>query len=185
MTDHYRLTISRHQAQVINEALDLYARLHMGQVDELAYLYRALANQRGLSAEATEAIDGHCAAVSRLVGPASGGYYGIAHQLVSDTARVAHDIKQVVRHRLAWDRTPDGGMQVDFDQPHAYGSEPLPTIDRMIDGEPERYPAGPVGTVRLTEDLEAVLDTKDLGTALARIKAWKGAALMLAGQVKP
>ena len=177
MSDHYRLTISRHQAHVINSALDLYARLHMGQVDELAYLYRALANKRGLSAEATDAIDVHCTILSRLVGPASGGYYGIAHQLVSDTARVATDIKQVVRHRLAWDREPSGGMTVDFDQPHAYGNEPLPTIDRLTDGQPERYPAGPVGVVRLTEDLESVVETTDLRTALEHIKAWRSAAM--------
>jgi hypothetical protein len=45
------------------------------------------------------------------------GHHGIRSDKIPDSARVAFDLYQVIRHRLAWDRKPEGGFQVYFDQP--------------------------------------------------------------------
>lgn len=37
---------------------------------------------------------------------------------------------QVQRHRLSWDRYPEGGWTVNFDEPYKVGKEPLAAIER-------------------------------------------------------
>ena len=43
--------------------------------------------------------------------------------------RIAWDIQQVIRHRIAWDRNPKGNITVDFDSPLKTSDEQLPIIE--------------------------------------------------------
>jgi len=50
---------------------------------------------------------------------------------IHDVFRIAWDLQQVIRHRLAWDRNPKGGIQVSFDDPLKSSREPLASIKRI------------------------------------------------------
>ena len=61
--------------------------------------------------------------------------YGIGSREIGDDAAIAYDLQQVVRQRLAVDRTahepPDRSLQgVDYRDPMKFGVEPLATIAR-------------------------------------------------------
>jgi len=60
-----------------------------------------------------------------VTGFPAGASYGIHSPEVDDRARQAYDIQQVIRHRLAWDRNPEGGITVNFDSPMRTSTEQL------------------------------------------------------------
>lgn len=124
----YRLTLSEDQLRIVREALDLYVRIGLGQFKEVAYVYdygcaRDVADMDKLR----EALEG----ASRTQGFGAGGSYGIHSQHIHDVFRQAYDIKQVVRNRMAWERSPSGGYGVDFDTPRQIGALPLPLIETL------------------------------------------------------
>ena len=51
--------------------------------------------------------------------------------MINDSFRVAWDLQQVIRYRLAWDRNPEGGIQVIFDEPLKSSQEPLACIKKQ------------------------------------------------------
>jgi hypothetical protein len=134
MSKRYTLHLTEKQARVIVNALDLYSRIGMGQLKEVAYVLRAQNIGAKTDAEIQEHSDqiniirDRLEALSRywMNGP---GYHSIASQKISDVFRVAWDIQQVVRHRLAWDRNPKGDITVDFDNALKTSKEPLPQIE--------------------------------------------------------
>jgi len=122
----YTLTINKKQAEVLIAALDLYTRIGIGQFEEIVNVYDRAAK---LPLVIRDGMRNGFDFVKQLVGHPTNGSYGIHHQDVDDDFRVSYDVKQVIRNRLAWDRAPKGGMQVDFDEPRAIGIEPLATIE--------------------------------------------------------
>ena len=121
----YTLTLNKKQADILIAALDLYTRIGIGQFEEILSVY-----DRGLQlADVTrEGMRNGLDFVKQLAGHPPNGSHGIHNQAVDDNFRVSYDLKQVIRNRIAWDREPKGGMQVDFDEPRATGKEPLATI---------------------------------------------------------
>ena len=122
----YTLTMSEEQAQVAVRALDLYTRIGIGQFEEAFRVYDPLNSElepderRGMEILVTE--------VKRIYGHPMNGSHGIHNDKVRDDFRAAYDIQQVIRNRIAFDRNPEGGMQVDFDTPRAISQLPLPSI---------------------------------------------------------
>lgn len=121
----YQLLLTERQAQVITDALDLYARIGSGQLEEISHILRL---NPGPAHEKIEAV-------SRLTREAAscwmghaGGHHGISSDKIHDCFRIAYDLQQVIRYRLAWDRHPEGGIQVHFDEPMKYSQEPLASI---------------------------------------------------------
>jgi hypothetical protein len=136
MSDHkYTLHLTERQARVIVDALDLFSRIGMGQLKEVAYVLRQnplpssdpdLEARTTLLSEIRDKLD----TLSRywMKGP---GFYGITSKSISDRFRIAFDIQQVIRHRLAWDRNPQGDITVDFDNPTKTSEEDLPKIETV------------------------------------------------------
>lgn len=56
---------------------------------------------------------------------------GEHHKERPEDALIAHDIHDVIRHQLAWDRNPEGGFTVDFDKPYQESKEALPVFKRV------------------------------------------------------
>jgi hypothetical protein len=52
-----------------------------------------------------------------------GHSYGIHSEKVSDNARVAFDLIQVIRNKIAWINNPKGDFFVDFDTPYKTSKE--------------------------------------------------------------
>jgi hypothetical protein len=107
----YQVNITEKQAQVLINALDLYSRIGMGQLAEVVNILRQnIMGELGNKQEILFEIDRLTRAASACWMNGSGDYYGIANNKISDVFRVAWDLQQVIRYRLAWDRKPEGGM---------------------------------------------------------------------------
>lgn len=84
-----------------------------GQLKEIAYIYLAQLSEENFIKLKEELKE----LETIVTGLDKGAYHGIHSRTITDNARIAYDIEQVIRHRLAWDRQPEGGFQVDFDEP--------------------------------------------------------------------
>ena len=132
----YNLTITEEQARTLISALDLYSRIGMGQFEEVEMIYRYDSRKSvNYDGEETVEYDGDkfrelLKECKKLLGHHSNGSYGIYSHQVPDSFRVAWDLKKVIRHRLAWDRRPEGGYTVDFEEPRQSSKLPLACIEK-------------------------------------------------------
>jgi len=129
----YRLTFNEEQADLLVRALDAYSRLCVGQFNtavESAWMHKILEVDR-------KDVEYHCNQLKRIFTGINspGASYGIYSKEIPDGARIAWDIQQVVRNRLAWDRNPQGGITVNFDTPMQASEQPLPVIEKSVEEE--------------------------------------------------
>lgn len=128
----YLLRVSRRQARLIQSALDLVSRLHMGQLREVADFLPAIRSDGDERIRQHHAAESLLEAVKEVVFPElpRNGYHGIHSPKIPEDARVAWDLCRAIRHRLAWEERPEGdAWQVDFDQPRRSSvDEPLATF---------------------------------------------------------
>jgi hypothetical protein len=117
-----QLTLPAATAHIVVDALDLYSRVGLGQLDEISSLARfgLLTNADG-NAPSEDALDDAEAYLKQakrsLFGFESNASHGIFSPKVNERFRTAWGVLKAIRHRLAWDRTPAGGIQVSFDEP--------------------------------------------------------------------
>ena len=145
------LTLTTKQADIVQEALDLYARIGLGQIDQIddclppinttpevgAGYYMHLTD---LLAEAVRKMESgtnrdynvmrryYDLGQSLATGMHHNASFGVNSTHSNKNADIAFDIRDVIRHYRSWSRYPEGGMGVSFDKPMHWGSEPLPTI---------------------------------------------------------
>lgn len=136
-TSGMTLELSRRQAQVVVQATDLYARMGMGQFEELLMALKRKGQFQGpIMGDAYEAC---CALKHSLMGLSKSGSFGIGSPRIHDDFRVAWDLMQITRHALALSRLPQGDMTVDFDIPEAYSdTHPLATVSAVGVDRPGR-----------------------------------------------
>ena len=126
----YTLTLTQKQVEIVEQALEVYFRCGMGQFRN--------ALDRYFWSPKISVEDSHYAYTyldligSLLTGMPSNASPGSASPKVDDRYRVAYDIYQTVRHRLAHDELKPGekpGIEVRYDAPrHLSTEEPLPQI---------------------------------------------------------
>lgn len=109
----YQITLSKKQAETISAACELLARINDCQLGEVARAMGFFPNS-----EEYKALDELGNSIKEKRGPKE-------H---TESSMIAWDIMQVVRHRVAWDTYPEGGMTVQFDTPVKFGPEELITI---------------------------------------------------------
>ena len=95
----YNLQISEIQARVLVQALDAYSRIYLGQFDT-AILDQFLfsPNVSGPQMDVARRLLDEVKKV--ITGFEGGASYGIHSTEVSDKARVAYDMQQVIRHQV-------------------------------------------------------------------------------------
>jgi hypothetical protein len=125
MVRKYNITVDEHQARILVAALDLYTRIGIGQFTEIVRVYNY---EWKTPVPVVDRLVDAMNAAKQVIGFGPGASYGIHSPDVHDVFRRAYDIQCVIRHRLAFDRTPEGGLGVDFDTPRQIGELPLPTI---------------------------------------------------------
>lgn len=128
----YTLTITEEQANVLIKALDLYKRIGMGQIDEIKHVTVPAPGHKYKWVE----LDQTMAILKlQLLGwPHINTAHSIMSKDLPDQFRVAWDIQQVVRNRLAHDSLKPGekpGIYVYFDEPRQTSKEPLPEIKQV------------------------------------------------------
>jgi len=125
------------------EALELYSRIAMAQVDEIIRhpaLGRKATDQvldQWLILRDAVEVQANAMQAALFPGLHNGAYYGIGSREIGNDARVAWDLQQVLRHRLAWDaagnplqRLMPDMIQTIYDAPMGWSGLPFPTFAR-------------------------------------------------------
>jgi len=147
----YALRMNARQAGVVQEALEIIARLGIGQF-RYALDYLPFPKDRDYAGW-HEDLD----TIGRMLAKYTTGHVdgwtcnlGIYNKETPELSRIAWDLQQVVRHRLSWDRAVDAGhvenlssprnwkemMGVNFDSPMKSSPEPLATIESSPSAQP-------------------------------------------------
>lgn len=138
----YTLTVTKEQAETLILATEILARLGIGQFRDAL---ECLPTREFLPDGWHEDMDGIGKMLSRHMIGGIDGYrssLGIRHKDVREPSRIAWDLYQVLRHRLAWDHAAKGGivesanaprkwpemMQVHYDEPMKVSDQPLAIV---------------------------------------------------------
>ncbi len=122
---------SKEQANVINEALNIYQRILMGQFDNIPWMLFLHGRKFNTDAMRKTMDDAVKIAFPELYG---GCYLGIYQKEVHEDARIAYDIHQALRYKISWNNNPSGGITRNFDSPRiTSNTEPLPKIE-IVEG---------------------------------------------------
>lgn len=123
----YVLEVSEYQASVISQALEFMTRCCMGQFDSELW-YVCFQDQRR-----SDEADALLRRIKKIyTGHESNAYWSLTSEEVPEKARIAWDIHATIRHRLSWDRNPQGGYTVNFDEPmRTAREESIPKIKRV------------------------------------------------------
>jgi len=124
----YTLTLTPEQAQALVYAGDVYLRMSLAQIDTAVSLTLAVPD------DALPIVRELCNALKfAITGMAPNASYGVGSKEINKTTHTIHAIEQTIRHRLAWDRKPEGGMGVDFGEPLLLGGVSAPVIKNNLD----------------------------------------------------
>jgi hypothetical protein len=127
----YALELNGEQLQVVQRALDLYFRIGMGQITEItAHL---IPPNKDVSewCKRRDIVDSYLRVARRTAMPelsSDNSYYSIHSIEIDESNRIASDIHDVIRYTLAWERKPEGGFGVSWDEPFKRSNRPLPTL---------------------------------------------------------
>ena len=115
----YIVRLTGKQLRALSNAAELEARIWIGQ---LGFVREVLQRDPRLMEDDIirwGEVEWAFAQVKQAVFPGDpvGGGPAIHAPRVNHTAKVLFDLYEVFRHRLAWDRKPEGGMGVDFHEP--------------------------------------------------------------------
>jgi hypothetical protein len=133
-TNLYNLTLDEEQLRVLMEALDMYSRLGMGQIDIVLTSTNNPLIKRIWENKSGDEVKDLSKQIKKLIFPelSDNAYYGIFNNKTPESSKISWDILQVVRYRLAWDKHPDGGYTVDFGDPLQSSTyKKLPTIKKV------------------------------------------------------
>lgn len=110
----YQLTITKTQLEIINKAVAIYGRLTKGTMVEVSEVLplRDSVNEYDIEIKLRESI------LDSLD----------VNKIDLNHANIARDLHKVIRHKLAYEEYPQGGVTVNFDKPFKSSSEPLATL---------------------------------------------------------
>lgn len=122
----YTLTVTETQAEIIAAALDFYARIGCGQFQVIGELFPVPRKESGLSINTYIHEVWHNTYYQKQL------FFGgkeVGITSAENRFKTAFDIFQVIRHRVSWDRKPEGGITVNFGEPFQVNhDEPLATM---------------------------------------------------------
>ena len=140
-TGRESINLPESDADLLIRALDIYSRLRLGQWDKVTEHASDVEFDPKPPAESTSSLwkvedytkrhkyrDVLARWAAEYIAFVPNGSFGIASDAVEDDARIAYDMKEVLRHRLSWDRNPEGGWTVNFDKPMLWSKARVPLI---------------------------------------------------------
>ena len=127
----YNLEVNRDQLQTIKRALEFYSRIGMGQLNEVTSWEFNFKDLNDVDRRYTEDALGYIGEL--LTDLPRNAYRGIGHRDVPDSCTSAFDMYQVIRHHIAWEDHPEGGLFVQFDTPMKFSKQPLAKIETCDD----------------------------------------------------
>lgn len=132
----YQISVAEDHIDVITRALDLFSRIGTAQFEEVLK-HPQWDDKRFIFPKNNYIHDYNtCKELLRIIkrfltGLPTNASYGISTPEVDERSKIAFDLLQVIRHRLAWDKHPKGGTQVDFDKPLQLAGHKLAEIKKL------------------------------------------------------
>jgi len=119
----YILEMDEEQAILTKSALEFYARIIIGQWNMIGELCLDLHDEG--YAKKKDALDEGMYDLRKIVYPdlPKGASYGVTSK---EKSCLVWEIYQVLRHCMAWTRSPKGGWKVEFDKPISFSGHELP-----------------------------------------------------------
>jgi len=139
----YKMELNGRQAKIIEMALELYARMLIGQMNfPIQDLFMSRLIEKDID---PQKLGSELEKVRQRIFPEfpPNASYGICGPDTDDRAQIAWDIQQVLRNRLSWDRVcnPKGDRwkmgltTVNFDDPMKTSEEPLCSMEEIQNGD--------------------------------------------------
>jgi len=113
----YNLKLTEEQAQILAASLDLFTRVGCGDFEEmLRHPTWQLKTLMSLTPNTRRDLESNLDRVRLAIADLRHSER-IGIPAADEINKIAYDVLQVIRHKLAWDKNPDGGMQVKFQEP--------------------------------------------------------------------
>jgi len=130
--DRIVLELTDEQAVVLERAVELLFRLHIGQFNEIKFALLKHVHETGVKID-YQNIDALLEAVGHLFFPALRPHESFNVNCCEES-NIAYSIYQAVRYVNVWHRNPEGGVGVNFDPPRCTGV-PIPKCYLRKEGE--------------------------------------------------
>lgn len=114
----------RREAEALVEATSLLASVAMGQLGEIAQIWR----MRRDAAELRWGSETLKLAWRAVGGLPRGAYFDVGDRRVPEAAKAAWDVYKAIRHRMAWEESPEGGVAQAFKTPRPVASAAMPSL---------------------------------------------------------
>ena len=110
------MSMSIEQGKILINALNLLSRISIGQIREIDTFFRFRKPMEFKNQQEVEILVGQ---LKKAIFPElpDDGFISIAGKNASEEAQVAWEMLQSIRHTIAWDENPKGGMTVEYDIP--------------------------------------------------------------------
>lgn len=129
-TEEYILKMDAETANVVSHACELYARILMGQFQFIEHLtVKPIESGDPTFCERIDKCNEGLLQARKAAFPELGGWghsYGVGHDRGADTAWHTYE---ALRHTIAWNEHPEGGITVDFDKPMRFSDAPMPECE--------------------------------------------------------
>lgn len=122
----YVLTLTDDQARMVETACELYARLKIGQFEQISELMldvkdvEQYCQRRDIANDLLRTVA--CVIFGRNIN-------GWPHVQKDALHHRAWNIYHALRYKRAWYENPKGGWGVNYDKPYPYGGEPIPEVE--------------------------------------------------------
>lgn len=130
--ERYVLTLTPEQEYIVEQALELLARLHIGQFERIAEL---LCDPRDIDYCKRRDLASDLLRLAAIVvfGRNACNYPDINGK--SEEHERAWTIYSVLRHTRSWHENPEGGFTVNYDEPLNFTGGPMPKCEIKQEGK--------------------------------------------------
>jgi hypothetical protein len=124
MEKKFILELTENQANAIVLGLEAFMRLGIAQYSNAIELALPAHRMMGYN----QIVEDACNLIKReILDISCNGSLSICNKKeVSESVKIAHDIYEVMRNKISWDKYPQGGSGVNFSQPLQTSKEKLP-----------------------------------------------------------
>lgn len=124
----YKLIVSKKQAKTISLALDFYSRIMGGQFEDILHRFP----WKNLNDDKRDEARNILVNLKCMLTGLNPNQPNMGLHNISEEGRIAYDLHQVIRNKIAHDNPDDHHKySVDFDPPLKYSSESLAKIESI------------------------------------------------------
>lgn len=112
----YQLSVNEKQIRLLQQSLDFYSRITAGQLSEISRVIRGDFDRVAVA----KWLD--LAKLELFPDLKTNEHHSVSR---SEESKISYEMMSIIRRHLAFERHPEGGFTVDFDEPLKVSQEPL------------------------------------------------------------